>query len=474
MELENLTIRKAAKAMRSHEYTSEDLVRAYLKMIEENKDINAYLEVFDDAIEEAKKADIRIKNGESNLLCGIPIAVKDNILIEGKRVTAASKILEGYVATYDSTVIKKMREAGAVFIGRTNMDEFAMGGSTENSAYGVTLNPHDKTRVPGGSSGGSAAALAMKGALIALGTDTGGSVRQPASFCGVVGLKPTYGAVSRYGLIAMGSSLDQAGPITYSVDDAEIVFNAIKGKDEKDSTSLQVEEVFGETPKKEKIKIGIPRSFLKEGVHESVLQNFNDSVSRLEKLGFLISDIDLPNIEKSLAVYYVLMPAEVSTNLSRFDGIRYGKRVEGNTLLEDYENSRGSGFGVEARRRIILGNYVLSHGYYDAYYNKSLAVREIIKKEFREVFLSVDAILTPTTPTPAFKIGEKTNDPLSMYLADIFTTPANIAGIPAISLPSGFVEVEGKKLPLGIQLMSAHGGENTLFSIGKAFLGEVE
>lgn len=471
--LDSLTISRASRDLKEGKYSAVDLAEAYLASIkEQDGEIHAYLEVFEDVLVQARAADERIKRGEGTPLTGIPFAVKDNILIEGRRAGGASKVLEGYRASYDATVIRKLKEAGVVFLGRTNMDEFAMGGSTENSAYGVTRNPHDPARVPGGSSGGSAAAVAMKGALAALGSDTGGSIRQPASFCGVVGLKPTYGAVSRSGLMAMGSSLDQIGPLANSVADAELIFKTISGNDPFDSTTSSSGE-FGNKEMPAKLRVGVPRHFLKEGVDTAVLENFEASLERLRAAGYDVRDIELPNIARSLAVYYVLMPAEVSANLARYDGVRYGARQEGNTLLEDYAKTRGAGFGPEVRRRILLGTYVLSAGYYDAYYGKALRVRDHIKEDFNKAFRDVDLIALPTAPTPAFKIGEK-KDPLSMYLEDVFTTPANIAGLPAISLPSGVTNVEGKDLPLGLELMAAPMREDMLFRAGKEFLGERE
>ncbi len=467
-DLKNLTITKAHELLVSKAITAEELVNFYLSNIEKaNKDMNVYLEVFADCIEQARAIDKKIAEGQTiGILEGIPLAIKDNILIEGKIASAGSKILENYRATYDSTVIRKLKEAGVIFIGRTNMDEFAMGGSTENSAYGVTRNPIDRTRVAGGSSGGSAAAVASDMAVASLGSDTGGSVRQPASFCGIVGLKTTYGSVSRHGLIAMGSSLDQIGPLTKTVEDAEILFNAIKGSDPMDSTSLDTPTVLSDS----KIKIGIPRGFIGEGIAPDVLQNFNDTVEKLKTKGYEIVDVDLPNIKYSLPVYYVIMPAEVSTNLSRLDGVRYGLHIDGANLFEDYSKTRAAGFGRETRRRVLLGTYVLSAGYYDAYYKKALDVRTLIKKDFAKLFSGPDkisAIITPTTLSPAFKIGEKSTDPLSMYLEDIFTVSANVAGIPAISVPSGFVEREGVMLPLGFQIMADNFREDILFKIGK-------
>lgn len=467
IDLTTLTIKKAHDDMKAGTYSAVDLTQAYLDEIsKKNPDINAYLEVFTDALEQAKVADKKFKDGTATTLTGIPFAIKDNILIQGRIASSASKILENYHATYDATVIEKLKKEGVVFLGRTNMDEFAMGGSTENSAFGPTKNPLDPSRVAGGSSGGSAAALAMNGALAALGSDTGGSIRQPASFCGLVGLKPTYGRVSRYGVMAMGSSLDQIGPFGKTVADAEIIYDAIKGQDIKDSTTIS-ETTYA--PKKigKKPVIGITK-FLGEGLHKDVLANFTTSVEKFKELGYEVKEVELPNIAYSLAVYYVIMPAEVSSNLSRFDGMRFGLHKSGKDGIEDYFLSRGAGFGKEARRRILLGTYVLSSGYYDAYYNRANAVRRIITQDFLKAFEKVDILMTPTTPAPAFKIGEKTSDPVAMYLEDIFTVTANLTGMPAMSIPSGF----SGKLPLGIQMTARHGDEKTLFEVGKEFLGE--
>lgn len=484
IDTKTLTIRNAHEAMLRGDFTACDLAQACLDNIDDN--LNAFIEVFDDVLEQAKEADKRIKEGTATLLTGIPIAVKNNILIKGKRTTAGSKILENYHATYDATVIKKLKEEGVVFIGGTNLDEFAMGGSTENSAYGVTKNPYDDTRVSGGSSGGSAVAVATGACLVALGTDTGGSIRQPASFCGVLGMKSTYGAVSRYGAMAMGSSLDQISPFGKSVEDVKLVFDCIKGNDEMDSTTLsdeiytRAQKGLEEKLKKKEMVIGVPKDFIEKGVDEDVLLNFHKSVEQFKEIGYKIKEVELPNLKYSLAVYYIIMPAEVSTNLARYDGVRFGLLKEGENLLEDYLKTRGMGFGKEVRRRNMLGTYVLSAGYYDAYYNKAVALREIIRGDFKKVFESVDAIITPTSPMPAFKIGEKSNDPLQMYLADIFTVSANVVGIPAISVPSGFAERDpnpkdgqgGKKLPLGLQIMVPEMQEEILFQIGRKFLGE--
>ena len=468
IDLKNLTIKKARESLLKGDFSAVELTKAYLQKIkEQNGEINAYLEIFDDAVKQAKVADKKIKNGEGGFLTGIPLAIKDNILIKGKIASSASKILQNYQAVYDATVIAKLKKEGAVFLGRTNMDEFAMGGSTENSAYGVTKNPYDISRVSGGSSGGSAAALAMDGALGALGSDTGGSVRQPASFCGIVGLKPTYGAVSRFGLMAMGSSLDQIGTFGKTVEDAEIIFNAISGHDEKDSTSVS-ESFYKKEELNRAMTIGVPENFIeRDGIDENVLKNFKHTIDKLKNKGYKIKNVDLPNLKHSLAGYYIIMPAEAGTNMARFDGVRYGLLKEGASGIDDYMKTRGLGFGKEVRRRIMLGTYVLSAGYYDAYYSKATMVREMIKKDFEEAFKEVDAIITPTSPTPAFKIGEKSEDPLQMYLADIFTVPINLAGIPAISVPSGFAEMGGKKLPLGCQIIAPHFKEGRLFKIGK-------
>ena len=471
IDLKNLTIKKAHEHLSKKDFSAQDLANEYKKVIsEKNTDINAYLEMYADIDAQAKHADEMIKAGKASLLTGIPLAIKDNILIKDRIVSSASKMLETYRGTYDATVISKLKEQGAVFLGRANMDEFAMGGSTENSAYGVTKNPHDTARVAGGSSGGSAAAVAAHMSLASLGSDTGGSIRQPASFCGLVGFKPSYGAVSRYGLMAMASSLDQIGPIAKTVEDAEIIFDAIKGKDMMDATSVD-HSASGTLAFKsgEKFRIGVPFDFMNKGVDADVMKNFTESLELLKKNGHEIVDIKLPNIDHALAVYYILMPAEVSSNLARFDGVKYGLHKDGKDLLEDYLLSRKQGFGDEVRRRIILGTYVLSTGYYDAYYNKANIVRALLKADFEAAFKNVDFVLTPTSPIPAFKIGEKSADPLAMYLADIFTVSANITSLPAISIPSGFTEREGKMLPLGIQFTAPYMHDHSLFTIGKLF-----
>jgi aspartyl-tRNA(Asn)/glutamyl-tRNA(Gln) amidotransferase subunit A len=470
IDLKTLTIEKAHESLKKGDYTVADLVHAYVDVIKQkNGEINAYLEVYDDLEEQAQKAQDMFKNGTATKMTGIPLALKDNMLYEGHIASASSKILGSYKATYDAGVVQQLKAHGAIFLGRTNMDEFAMGSSTETSAYGNTLNPLDTSRVPGGSSGGAVASVAMDGALVSLGSDTGGSIRQPAAFTGLVGLKPTYGVVSRSGIISMASSLDQVGSIGKNVRDVEILFESINGYDEKDSTSLKMEQRLQPSPLKK--KIGIPRSFLKsDGIDPLILKNFEESCEKLKASGYELVDVSLPLIEYSLAVYYIIMPAEVSSNLARYDGIRYGVSHEGKMLYDVYAQSRGKGFGKEVRRRILLGTYILSHGYYDAYYNKAVKVRHAIENEFSKVFSDVDAIITPTSPYLPFKFGEKSTDPVSMYMSDLFTVPANISGIPAISVPSGKTD-EG--LPLSLHIMAPLCREDILFTIGKDFENHV-
>lgn len=471
IDLKTLTIKSAREDLKKGEFSARELTQASIDAIKEKDvEIHAMLEVFGDALLQADEADKQIKAGVDLPLLGIPVVLKDNMLVAGHIASAGSKILENFVSPTDSTAVQKLRQAGAVILGRTNCDEFAMGSSTENSAYGRTKNPLDLSRVPGGSSGGSAAAVAGDMVIGSFGSDTGGSIRQPAAFCGIVGFKPTYGRVSRSGLIAMASSLDQIGPFTKTVTDAEFLYDVVKGLDPMDSTTI-TEETYPKVKNFSKI-VGVPRAFFEgEGISGEVKQNFEKALEKFESLGYKIKDIELPSISYALAVYYILMPAEVSSNLGRFDGVKYGLHVDGTNGVEDYFKTRGVGFGKEVRRRIILGTYVLSSGYYDAYYGTALKVKEMIMSELREAFKEVDFILTPTTPTPAFKFGEKSS-PLDMYLADIFTVPANISGMPSLSIPSGFVSVEGKNLPLGILLTSDLGREDNLFEAGKEFLGE--
>lgn len=453
-------------------YTPTQAVEESLQLIaEKNTDLNVFLDVYEDARAAAVVAtEAYKKGGDLPPLLGMPIAIKNNILIKGKRATGGSKILENYTATYDATIIARLRDAGAIFIGATNLDEFAMGGSTENSAFGVTKNPLDNTRVPGGSSGGSAAAVAMGAVLAAIGTDTGGSIRQPASYCGLVGFKPTYGAVSRHGLMAMGSSLDQAGPMTNTVADAELVHNVMTGIDTYDATTI-ASDTYAALPEKSTYTFGVPRSFMKNGVDEDVLAAFEEHVEFLKAQGHTVVDIDLPLFEKGLAAYYIVMPAEVSSNLARYDGIRYGFSVDGENLLDVYQKSRAQGFGAEVKRRILLGTHVLSSGYYDAYYGKAELVRRKMREELEETFKTIDIILTPTAPTPAFKIGEQ-EDPLAMYSQDIFTVPVNLTGVPALTFPMGTVNREEIMLPVGVQYIAPLGGDARLFSIGKKIYDE--
>ncbi|MFA6476541.1 MAG: Asp-tRNA(Asn)/Glu-tRNA(Gln) amidotransferase subunit GatA [Candidatus Paceibacterota bacterium] len=463
IDLNNLTIRKAHDALIKGEFTAVELAETYLAEIEKkNPELNAYLEVFADVVDQAKVADERIKSGKDvDILTGIPMAIKDNILIKGRIASSASKMLENYVATYSATVIEKLKGKGVVFLGRTNMDEFAMGGSTENSAYGVTRNPHDPSCVPGGSSGGSATAVGGNLCLAALGSDTGGSIRQPSAFCGTVGLKPTYGSVSRYGVMAMASSLDQIGPIARTVEDAEIIYEAIRGWDRYDSTSYDLPKV--EAVKK--VRIGVPESFLNQGgIDEVVLKNFRETLEKLEKAGCEVKTIEMPNLHYSLATYYITVFSEVSANMARFDGVRYGSHLEGKDLLEDYMKTRGEKLGREVRRRIMLGTYVLSAGYYDAYYNKAVQVRELIRRDYAKAFDEVDVVATPVAPSPAYPIGENTNDPLKMYLEDIFTVPINMAGVPGMAVPTGFTD---NKLPLSIQIVAPWRRDDILFTLGK-------
>lgn len=463
-----MTIAELRKKFVDGSYTpTEALTDSFACIKAKDTDVHAFLEVYEDALEAAGVATERYKQegNSAPVLLGMPIAIKNNILIKGKRATGASKILENYTAVYDATIIEKLREAGAIFVGSTNLDEFAMGSSTENSAFGPTKNPHDTTRVPGGSSGGSAAAVAMGAVPAAIGTDTGGSIRQPASFCGLVGFKPTYGAVSRYGLMAMGSSLDQAGPLTNSVADAELIHTVMAGIDKMDMTTIS-EDTYPKVPVKETYTIGVPRDFLKSGVEPDVMEKFEETIKNLKEAGHSVVDVELPLFEQGLAAYYISMPAEVSSNLARYDGVRYGLHVEGKDLLEDYMKTRAAGFGAEVKRRILLGTYVLSAGYFDAYYGKAEQVRNLMRAELNEVFATVDMVMTPTTPAPAFKIGEL-SDPLSVYAQDIFTVPVNLTGIPAISLPMGTVQRDGNALPVAVQYMGPHGGDFQLFAFGK-------
>ncbi len=464
IKINEMTITEASSALRAHEISVRALWNACINVAKEkNPELHAYLEIFDAddiAIDSAQKR-IDTEGENAPVLCGIPLAIKDNILINGHIASSASKMLENYHATYDATVIKRLKKAGALFIGRTNMDEFAMGSSTEHSAFGASRNPHDTTRVPGGSSGGSAVAVSAHMAIAGLGSDTGGSVRQPASLTGIVGLKPTYGAVSRSGLIAMGSSLDQIGPLTKSVEDARILFDAIRGIDTLDSTTIP-DNLYPKRKITEKLNIGVPKHLLGENVTKETRRVFDELLKNMEGDGHTIIDIDLPTSKYALASYYVIMPAEVSTNLARLDGVRYGHMKRGETLIDDYMLSRTEGFGEETLRRILLGTFVLSSGYIDAYYSKADKARAVLRDEYNNTFKKVDIIAFPTTLAPAFKFGEK-SDPMSMYLEDIFTVTANLTGMPAISVPMGTVSVDGKQLPVGIHFTAPHQAEEALF-----------
>ncbi len=467
------TIAALRSAFSDGSYTPAAAVADALTTITENDPaIHAFLHTYHDtAIAAAKEATAAYEAGTADLppLLGVPLAIKNNILVKGERATAGSKILENYTAPYDATVVARLRAAGAIFIGSTNLDEFAMGSSTENSAYGPTKNPLAPSRVPGGSSGGSAAAVAMGAAPAAIGTDTGGSIRQPASYCGLVGFKPSYGALSRYGLIAMGSSLDQAGPLTHTVADAELLHTIMAGKDPLDATSYDLSPTAYDKAKP--LTIGVPRAFLKDGIDDDVAALFEKHLTEVRALGHQVVDVDLPLFEQGLAAYYIVMPAEVSSNLARYDGIRYGLSVPGDDLLAVYENTRAAGFGDEVKRRIILGTHVLSSGYYDAYYKQAERVRTMMRAELAATFAGVDVIVTPTTPTPAFTFGAQA-DPLSMYRQDIFTVPVNLAGIPALSFPMGTVQRESDTLPVGVQYSAPIGSDARLLAIGRVLYDE--
>ena len=469
MKLTDLTIKETHRGLIKKDFSALELCQAYLDKIKnKDKNISAFLTVSENlALSQAKEVDKKIAKGETtDVLAGIPCAVKDNILVEGVKCTAGSKILENYVAPYDATCIKKLKEKEAVVLGKTNPDEFAMGSSTENSAFGPTKNPIDLTRVPGGSSGGSAAAVAANMTVFALGSDTGGSVRLPASFCGVVGLKPTYGAVSRSGLIAFASSLDQIGPITKTIEDAKIVFEAIKGKDEMDSTSVETPKIPNTKYDIRNTKIGVPKEYFIKGMDLEVERVVKEAIKKYTDGGAKIVEVSLPHTEYALPVYYIIAPSEASANLARYDGIKYGfSKAGGKNLLDVYLDSRGEGFGAEVRRRIMLGTYALSRGFYEAYYLRAQKVRTLIKKDFEKAFEKVDAIFTPVSPTPAFKIGEKIDDPLTMYLSDIFTVSINLAGLPALSIPCGKVG----NLSVGLQIIGKPFEEYTILEIGKYF-----
>ncbi|MBI5185592.1 MAG: Asp-tRNA(Asn)/Glu-tRNA(Gln) amidotransferase subunit GatA [Nitrospinae bacterium] len=473
LNLHQLTIHQLAGLLRSGECTSTQIVESVLQRIEavEGK-TNSYLSVFhDEALRQAEAADQVFKREKNpHILAGIPIAIKDLISLKGEKNTCASNILRNYISPFDSTAVRRLREAGTVFIGKTNLDEFAMGSSNENSCFGPAKNPWDLGRVTGGSSGGSAAAVAADECIGSLGTDTGGSIRQPASFCGVVGLKPTYGRVSRFGLVAFASSLDQIGPMAKDVKDAAIMLNCISGKDPMDSTSADVQapdftkSLAGDV---RGLRIGAPIEYFAEGLDPEVEKAVKDGMERLKALGAEITDISLPHTSYALPVYYILSSAEASSNLARYDGVKYGYRSgEEEGLRKMYERTRKEGFGPEVKRRIMLGTYVLSSGYYDAYYIKAQKVRTLIRGDFDDAFKKCDVIISPVVPAPAFKLGEKMEDPLTMYLSDIYTMPVNLAGLPALSVPCGF---NSSGLPMGMQLIGRRFDEETILRAAYAF-----
>ncbi len=469
-DLTFLTAAQARTGLDAGEFSSGEIAQAHLDRIDTiDGAVHAYLHVMREvALEQAQLADERIAAGNVAPLTGVPVALKDILVTTDAPTTAASKILDGYVSPYDGTVVSRLRDQGAVFLGKTNTDEFAMGSSTENSAYGPSFNPWDTSKVPGGSSGGSAASVAAREAIISLGSDTGGSIRQPAGFCGVVGLKPTYGRVSRYGLIAFASSLDQIGPFARTVEDASIMLNAIAGHDPMDSTSVAgpVPDFRAELRTDLKgVRVGIAREYSVSGMEHGVTSAVTSAIAQLEELGAELVDISLPHTEYALATYYITAPAEASANLSRFDGVKYGIRNDASSLQETYRTTRGQGFGAEVKRRIMLGTYALSSGYYDAYYVKAQKVRTLIKQDFDEAFKQVDVIAGPTSPTVAFGVGARMDDPYQMYLADVFTIPANMAGIPGVALPCGFSD----GLPVSLQLLGKAFDEQTLLGVANAY-----
>lgn len=469
-ELIYLTVSEAREKLDNRAFSAEELTEAHLEHVRRiEPEVQAFITVTDGvAREQAREADRRIARGKSGPMTGIPVALKDILVTIDAPTTAASQMLKGFRSPYDATVVARLREQGAVFIGKSNTDEFAMGSSTENSAFFTTRNPWDLNRVPGGSSGGSAAAVAAFEAMLSLGSDTGGSIRQPAGFCGVVGLKPTYGRVSRYGLIAFASSLDQIGPFARTVKDAAIMLEAISGVDPHDSTSVDLPIPNYANLLKDDIrgmKIGVAREYQIEGVDPEVQQAFDRAVQELARMGADIVEVSLPHTKYALATYYIIAPAEASANLARFDGVKYGLSLDGDTLLDSYLETRGKGFGSEVKRRIMLGTYALSSGYYDAYYVKAQKVRTLLKRDFDQAFEQVDVIVTPTSPTVAFGIGERMTDPIQMYLSDIFTIPANMAGIPAVAVPCGFAH----GMPVSMQFMGRAFDEQTILSVAHAY-----
>ena len=470
MELYELTVHELADKLEAGEVTATEITKSYFDRIKEkDPEVRAYVTLLEeDALRKAEEVDEKRKNGEKvSKYAGIPIGIKDNLCITGTKTTCSSKMLENFIAPYNATVIEKLNDEDAIYLGKLNMDEFAMGSSTENSAFFKTHNPWDLERVPGGSSGGSAAAVAADMAPWALGSDTGGSIRQPSSLCGVVGLKPTYGLVSRYGLVAFASSLDQIGPITKDITDAAILLNIISGHDEHDSTSLDIEKKDYTKALVNDVKgmrIGIPKEYIADGINEEVKNAVLEAAEKYKELGATVEECSLDVGKYATAVYYIIADAEASSNLGRFDGIRYGYRTQNFSNLRDiYKNSRSEGFGPEVKRRILLGTYVLSSGYYDAYYKKAQKVRTLITNAYNELFEKYDVLLTPTSPTTAFKIGEKVDNPLEMYLADICTVPVNIAGLPGMNIP---YKLDSKGLPIGVQLVAKQFDEEKLLRIG--------
>ena len=477
MEITELTVHELQEKLKSKELTIQEITNAYINRIEEKeKDVQAFVTTLaEEAKEQAEKIQSKLENGEiEGNLAGIPIGIKDNICTKGIKTTCSSKMLENFVSPYDATVMEKINSKGMITLGKMNMDEFAMGGSTEYSYFKKTKNPWDLNRVPGGSSGGSAAAVAANMVPWALGTDTGGSIRQPASLCGVVGLKPTYGLVSRYGLVAFASSLDQVGTFTKDVEDCAILLNVIAGKDEKDSTSVDVgEKDYTKALQKDVkgLKIGVPKEFYGEGINPEVKKSLEQAIEKYKEMGAEIEEFSLDIANYALATYYIIACAEASSNLGRFDGIRYTYRApEAKNLKEIYKKSRSEGFGAEVKRRIILGTYVLSSGYYDAYYKKAQQVRTLVMNEFNKAFEKYDVLITPTSPTVAFKIGEKSNNPMEMYLADICTVSINIAGLPGISIPCG---VDSQGLPIGMQIIGNKFEEEKILKTAYAFEQEI-
>lgn len=473
-DLVKLGLKEAAEKIKRREITSVELTKAYLDRIESrNGDINAYVTVDrEHALKMAEESDKRVKEGTARLLEGVPVGVKDLFCTKGVRTTACSHILDNFVPPYESTVTANLWKAGAVLLGKTNMDEFAMGASNETSYFGDVKNPWDLERTPGGSSGGSAAAVADFQCAGATGSDTGGSIRQPASLSGIVGIKPTYGRCSRYGMVAFASSLDQAGPMARNVEDAALMLRAMGGHDPLDSTSADVpiesyDEGLSDLDIKG-LKIGLPEEYFLDNMPEGVKQIVMDAVKRFEEQGAEIVNISMPHTKYAVPTYYIVAPAEAASNLARYDGMRYGLRVEGENLQDTYIKTRTEGFGDEVKRRIMVGNYTLSSGYYDAYYSKAQKVRALIAKDFENAFKDVDVILSPTAPTPAFKIGEKTDDPVAMYLCDVFSNPASLAGLPAVNVPGGVMEYEGKTLPVGVQFMGKAFGERHLLKVAYA------